>query len=62
MIKMPRYEVRYDKNGEWIEISEFDFMDGLYKFFRRVTPAIKEMTNGKELYTPDGVYRLAVQL
>jgi hypothetical protein len=61
MSTMPRYEVRYDENGEWIEVSDLDFMDGLYKLYRRVTPAIKEMINGKELRTPDAVYRLKWQ-
>ena len=28
MSKMPRYEVRYDENGEWIEISDLEFMNG----------------------------------
>lgn len=55
---MPRYEVRYEENGDWIEISEIEFMNGLYKLYNRVTPAIKEMINGKELRTPDGFYRL----
>ncbi len=49
MSTMPRYEVRYDENWEWIEVSDLDFMDGLYKLYRRVTPAIKEMISGKEL-------------
>jgi len=61
MSTMPRYEVRYDENGKWIEVSDLDFMDGLYKLYRRVTPAIKEMINGKELRTPDAVYRLKWQ-
>ncbi len=58
---MPRYEVRYGENGEWIEISEIEFMDGLYKLYNRVTPAIKEMINGKEVRTPDAHYRLKWQ-
>ena len=62
MSTMPRYEVRYDENGEWIEISDLDFMDGLYKRYRRVTPAIKDMINGIELRTPDAVYRLKWQV
>ena len=61
MSTMPRYEVRYTENGEWVEISDLDFMDGLYKSYRRVTPAIKEMIHGKELRTPDAVYRLKWQ-
>ena len=62
MSKMPRYEVRYDENEGWIEISDLEFMDGLYKMYRRVSPAIKEMVNGKELCTSDAVYRLKWQL
>ena len=58
MSKMPRYEVRYYANEEWIEISDLEFMDDLYRLYRRVTPVIKEMVNGKELCTPDAVYRL----
>lgn len=61
MSTMPRYEVRYDENGEWMEVSDIDFMDGLYKLYRRVSPAIKEMIHGKELRTPDAVYRLKWQ-
>jgi hypothetical protein len=61
MYIMPRYEVRYGENGEWIEVSELEFMNGLYKLYKRVTPAIKEMINGKELCTPDAYYRLKWQ-
>ena len=58
MGEMPRYEVRYRGNEEWKEISELEFMDGLYKLYHRVTPAIREMLAGKELSTPDAVYRI----
>ena len=61
MSTIPRFEARYDENGEWIEISDLQFMDGLYKLYRRTTPAIKEMINGKELRTPDAVYRIKWQ-
>ena len=61
MSTMPRYEVRYDENGEWIEVSDLDFMDGLYKLYRRATPVIKEMISGKELRISDAVYRLKWQ-
>jgi hypothetical protein len=33
-------------------------MDGLYKIYNRITPAIKEMIQGKEVQTADAVYRL----
>ena len=61
MFTMPRYEVRCNENEEWKEISELEFMDALYKLYHRVTPAIKEMIEGKELRTPDAVYRLKWQ-
>lgn len=61
MIRLPRYEVRYNENEEWKEISEIELMDGLYKLYNRVTPAIKEMLAGKEHRTPDAVYRLKSQ-
>ena len=62
MVTMPRYEVRYDEKGEWKEISDLELMDGLYKLYHRVTPAIKEMLKGNELRTPEAVYRLKWQL
>jgi len=58
MMAMPRYEVRYHGNEDWKEISELELMDGLYKLYHRVTPAIKEMLAGNEHRTPDAVYRL----
>jgi len=33
-------------------------MDGLYKIYNKITPAIKEMIQGKEIQTSDAVYRL----
>lgn len=62
MVTMPRYEVRYDEKEEWKEISDLEFMDGLYKLYHRVTPAIKVMLKGNELRTPEAVYRLKWQL
>ena len=62
MVTMPRYEVRYHENEDWREISELELMDGLYRLYHRVTPAIKEMLTGKELQTPFAVYRLKWRL
>jgi hypothetical protein len=61
MFTMPRYEVRYGENEDWKEISELECIDGLYKIYHRVSPAIKEMIEGKELHTPDAVYRLRME-
>jgi len=58
MWTMPCYEFWcYDKN-EWKEIPEIEIMNRLYKIYKKVSPAIKEMINGKELQTSDGLYRL----
>lgn len=58
MVTMPHYEVRYHKKEDWQEISDIEMMEGLYKIYDRVTPAIRQMIKGKELRTPDAVYRL----
>ena len=58
MFTQPRYEVRCLEKNEWKEISEIEIMNGLYKIYRKVTPVIKEMIKGKEVQTPDGLYRL----
>ena len=58
MVTMPHYEVRYHEKGDWQEISDVELMEGLYKIYDRVSPAIKEMIQGKELRTPDAYYRL----
>jgi hypothetical protein len=61
MITMPRYEFKFPDKEDWQEISELELMDGLYKIYDRVTPAIKKMITGKELRTPDAVYRLKME-
>ena len=62
MVTMPRYEVRYHEKEDWKEISELELMDGLYRLYHRVSPAIKEMLAGKELHTPKADYRLKCRL
>ena len=59
--EMPLYEFRFHDETDWIEISEIQLMDGLYKIYEKITPAIKEMIWGNEVKTPDGVYRLKNQ-
>ncbi len=58
MFELPQYEFRFHGNTDWKEISEIQLMDGLYKVYNKVTPAIKEMIMGNEVKTPDAVYRL----
>ncbi len=61
MITMPRYEVRYNENEEWREITELELMEGLHELYHQVTPAFKIIIEGKELQTPNAVYRLKRQ-
>jgi hypothetical protein len=61
MFAMPSYEVRYEDCEEWEQISDLELIDSLYKFYKKVTPAIKEMINGKEIITPGAIYRLKIQ-
>ena len=58
MYSMPLYEARYSENDDWVEITDIEMMNGLYKIYKKVTPAIKEMIQGKEIRTPEAVYRL----
>ena len=61
MFAMPLYEVRYYDREEWEEISEIDLMNELYKIYKKASPAIKEMIRGKEIVTPEAVYRLKLE-
>jgi hypothetical protein len=58
LFSMPLYEVQYHEEDGWQEISELELMDDLYRIYKKVTPAIKEMILGKEVETPYGKYRL----
>ena len=58
MLAMPCYEFWCCDRKEWKEISETEIMNKLYRIYKKVTSAIKEMINGKEVQTPDGRYRL----
>jgi hypothetical protein len=61
MYSLPLYEAKYNDKEEWREISEVDLMEGLYKVFKKVTPALEEMIAGKEIDTPEAVYRLKIK-
>jgi hypothetical protein len=61
MYALPLYEAKYNEREDWKEISEVELMEGLYKVFDKVAPAIKEMIEGKEIDTPKAVYRLKIK-
>ena len=61
MFEMPQYEVRFHDNAQWEEISELNIMQKLSDTFDRVTPAIQQMIEGKQVMTPEAVYQLKNQ-
>ena len=61
MFAMALYEVKSNEEDDWREISELELMDELYRTFDKVTPAIKEMIQGKEVKTPHGIFRLKLK-
>ena len=58
MFKLPQYEVKYHERAEWQMISEVEVLESLQKSFLWVTPALKEMIEGKRVMTPDATYRI----
>ena len=61
MVAMPLYEVKYKDCEDWEQISDLELMDRLYRIYKKVTPAIKDMINGKEISAAGAVYRLKMQ-
>ena len=61
MYSLPLYEAKYNETEAWQEISEVELMVGLYGVYDKVTPAIQEMIAGKEIVTPQAVYRLKIK-
>ena len=61
MYSLPLYEAKFNEKEVWEEITEIQLMDGLYRIYKKVTPAIKEMIEGKEIITPDAVFRLKMK-
>lgn len=55
---MPLYEVKYHKNKEWEELTELQLLQKLVETYDRVTPAIQQLIEGKQILTLEAVYRL----
>ncbi len=61
MFTMPLYEAKHHGEDEWMEISELELMDQLYRTYKQITPVIKKMIMGKQVEAPDGIYRLKLK-
>jgi len=57
-IEMPRYEVRNIGGDRWEDISEKNFMEMLVEIFDKVSPVMADILHGKEVITPNAIYRL----
>ena len=58
IFKMLCYEVKYYDKNCWEKISETKVLECLQETFDRVTPAIQEMIQGKQVLTPTAAYRV----
>ncbi len=56
--KKPQFEVKHFDRGDWEEISEIAVLEKLVDRFDRITPVLTEMLQGKEIITPDGIFRM----
>ncbi len=56
--KMPLFEIKHRDREDWEEISEIVFLGKLVDRFDRITPVLTEMLQGKEIITPDGIFRM----
>ena len=56
--KMLHYEVRYFDKTEWEKISEVEVLESLQDAFVRITPVLRDMIQGKQVKTPDAIYRI----
>ncbi len=55
---MPSYEVKYKNKNEWEEISEINVLGSLQEVYSQVTPVIQELIDGKQVPTPNAIYRI----
>ena len=62
LFKMLRYEVKYYDKNHWEEISETQVLESLQESFNRVTPAIQELIEGKQVLTSEAAYRVKEEL
>ena len=58
IFEMLRYEVKYYDKNHWEEISETEVLQDLQDSFKRVTPAIQEMIEGRQVLTSEAAYRV----
>jgi len=57
-IALTEFEVRYFGKDHWEKVSEINVLKQLSDKFGKVSPIVTEMLQGKEIVTPDAIYRI----
>jgi hypothetical protein len=57
-LKISQFEVRQTDTDNWQQVTEVTVLRILQKTFTQVTPSLAEMLQGKEISTPDGIFRI----
>jgi DNA mismatch repair protein MutH len=56
--KLSQYEFKDSNRDDWQEVSETIVLGKLVDVFGRLTPLLSEMLQGKEIITPEGIFRM----
>ena len=58
--KLTQFEVKHLDAKNWRYISEVAALELLHDKYHRITPILSQMLQGKEITTPDGIFRIRV--
>ena len=56
--QLSQFELKRFGMKDWEEVSEIIVFEKLVDEYGRVTPVLTDMIQGKEIITPDGVFRI----
>jgi hypothetical protein len=57
-IKLTQFQVKYDHDGKWHQISERRLLGRLAESFTKITPELSKMFNGEEIITRNEIFRV----
>ena len=53
-----KYEVLYDNNEGWQDISEIKAMDKISDWYDQISPVLQDLFRGKEISTRNAIFRI----
>jgi hypothetical protein len=56
--QISQFEFKRLGRKDWEEVSEINALEKLVDRYGRITPVLTDMIKGKEVITPDGVFRI----